>query len=168
MDYTAVQTPYCGAMKTPVYQLLTRSLQPVTTGSSLLVRNILYLLGFVDHFTCCCNGIYLQTMEDSQSKAAYTGCSPLKGAAHNNDRQPDPFAIAFKSQDYKIDPGEQVNRLADGLRKRQLSDTLQLNLKKSICKTIKAGGFPTFEFSPKTKPVDFLILIDKEYQTVTW
>jgi hypothetical protein len=74
-----------------------------------------------------------------------------------------PFFIEFKEQDHKISPEEQISRLADGLRKRQLSDVYKLHLKKTIYKTIRAGGFPSFEFSPKTKPVDFLVLIDKEY-----
>lgn len=149
--------------ETPVYQLLTRSLQPVATGSSLLVRNILYLLGLLIILPAAVMAYIYKQWKIPKAKQHTQAVLPSKGAADNNDRQAGPFAIAFKSQDYKIDPGEQVNRLADGLRKRQLSDTLQLNLKKSICKTIKAGGFPTFEFSPKTKPVDFLILIDKEY-----
>ncbi len=79
------------------------------------------------------------------------------------DREEGPFFIEFKNQDHNISPDEQISQLADGLRKRQFSDALALNIKKTITSTINAGGFPTFQFSPRTKPVDFLILIDKEY-----
>ena len=53
--------------------------------------------------------------------------------------------------------------MAETLRKRHSSDNYHLNVYKTIRQTIKSGGFPTLQFTPKTQPTDFLILLDNEY-----
>jgi hypothetical protein len=74
-----------------------------------------------------------------------------------------PYTIEFEQQDSKITDESGISQLAEILRKRHSSDTYQLNIASSIRKTIRAGGFPAFHFTPRTKPTDFLILLDKEY-----
>ncbi len=73
-----------------------------------------------------------------------------------------PYKITFSDQQHKINTEQDVRRLADVLRKRQVSDMYKLNFRKTIRSTVIAGGIPKLEFSPVTKPVSFLALIDHE------
>lgn len=75
-----------------------------------------------------------------------------------------PFRITFKDQQHHINTESGVRRLADVLRKRQVSDMYRLNLRKTIRSTVVAGGIPKLEFSPLSKPVNYLVFIDKEKQ----
>ncbi len=73
-----------------------------------------------------------------------------------------PYKIEFVNQQQNIHEEEGINKLADVLRKRQVSDIYKLNLRKTIRSTVIAGGIPTLEFTPLSKPLSFLAFIDKE------
>ncbi len=73
-----------------------------------------------------------------------------------------PYTIKFNEQQHNINTDAGIRRLADILRKRQVSDIYKLNLRKTIRSTVAAGGIPKLEFSPLSKPVNFLVFIDKE------
>ncbi|MBA2563558.1 MAG: hypothetical protein H0V14_11740, partial [Chitinophagaceae bacterium] len=73
-----------------------------------------------------------------------------------------PYKIEFKKQEDKITPEKEISQLAEAMRKRHVNDQLVLNVKKTIQKTIRSGGFPLLHFSAKTQPTDFLVFTDKE------
>lgn len=73
-----------------------------------------------------------------------------------------PYKIEFNAQQHTINTEHGVRKLADVLRKRQVSDMYKLNFRKTIRSTVIAGGIPKLEFTPVTKPVSFLVFIDNE------
>ncbi|MEP6597347.1 MAG: hypothetical protein ABJA71_15450, partial [Ginsengibacter sp.] len=74
-----------------------------------------------------------------------------------------PYKIEFKDQVEKISAEKEIGQLAEAMRKRHVNDLLFLNVPKTIQSTIRSGGFPFLQFTPKTQPTDFLVFIDKEY-----
>ena len=73
-----------------------------------------------------------------------------------------PYKIEFNSGDKNINTEADIRKLADVLRKRQVSDIYRLNLRKTIKSTILLGGIPQLAFTPLTKPQSYLVFIDKE------
>jgi len=73
-----------------------------------------------------------------------------------------PFAIEFPDQHNNINTEYGISKLADVLRKRQVSEVNILNMRKTIRTTITAGGMPVLQFRPLTKPLNYLVFIDKE------
>ena len=73
-----------------------------------------------------------------------------------------PFKIKFQDQHQNINTEGGIRKLADVLRKRQVSNMYKLNLRKTIRSTVIAGGIPNLEFTPLTKPMSYLVFIDKE------
>ncbi|MDB5148087.1 MAG: hypothetical protein JWQ57_2107 [Mucilaginibacter sp.] len=73
-----------------------------------------------------------------------------------------PYKIEFAGQEHHINTEANIRKLADILRKRQVSDIFRLNIRKTIRSTIASGGIPKLEFSPLSKPLSFLVFIDKE------
>ncbi len=73
-----------------------------------------------------------------------------------------PYKIEFNSGEENINTEADIRKLADVLRKRQVSDIYRLNLRKTIKSTILLGGIPQLAFSPLTKPQGYLVFIDKE------
>jgi CheY-like chemotaxis protein len=76
----------------------------------------------------------------------------------------EPYSIVFNDQEHLIDQQQEVNKLADVLRKRQIGDLLRLNVRKTIQASIASGGLPQLHFSRMSTASDYLILLDKEYQ----
>ena len=72
-----------------------------------------------------------------------------------------PFKIEFRPQNDKITPEVEIGQMAEAMRKRHVGDNLELNIQRTIRTTIRAGGFPSLIFSPRTEPTDFLIFLDK-------
>lgn len=83
-------------------------------------------------------------------------------AAIAEEAEEGPFDIEFESQEHLIESQSALHMLADTLRKRQVSDIVKLNMRKTINATIRAGGMPQLTYVPLTKPTDFLVLIDKD------
>lgn len=82
---------------------------------------------------------------------------------HNEDQHySGPYTIEFKQQDKNIIAEKEIGQLAEGMRKRHVTDMLNLDLKKTIRQTIAAAGFPTLSFSPRSQPSDFLAFLDKD------
>ncbi|HJT75402.1 MAG TPA: hypothetical protein VJ720_15305, partial [Chitinophaga sp.] len=75
----------------------------------------------------------------------------------------EPHSIVFNEQEHLINPEQGLNKLADVLRKRQISDNYRLNIRKTVYSTIAYGGLPQLSFTPVAQPSDYLILLDKEY-----
>ncbi|MVT07942.1 response regulator [Chitinophaga tropicalis] len=75
----------------------------------------------------------------------------------------EPHSIVFNEQEHLINPEQGLNKLADVLRKRQISDNYKLNIRKTVYSTIAYGGLPQLSFTPVAQPSDYLILLDKEY-----
>ena len=76
-----------------------------------------------------------------------------------------PYEIDFKNQNDKITSEIEISRMAEAMRKRHVGDVMLLNIPKTISKTIRAGGFPSLTFTPRTQPTDFLIFLDKGNST---
>ena len=152
----------------PDYSLVARGLAPLQSSSVFMAGNLLWILLVLLLVPAGIALLIFRLWKKPKQVLHPKDIKPLRpvpAAEEKKSKQgiEGPLFIEFRNQDHKISPQEQISRLADGLRKRQLSDVYQLHLKKTISRTIRAGGFPTFEFLPKTKPVDFLVLIDKEY-----
>ncbi|MDX2249436.1 MAG: WG repeat-containing protein [Bacteroidia bacterium] len=47
------------------------------------------------------------------------------------------------------------------LREREPGETKDLNVDKSISRTVEKGGFPSPEFDPRSRPPEYLVLIEK-------
>lgn len=73
-----------------------------------------------------------------------------------------PLSVGFKDQDYKISKDEGIRRMAEGMRRRQLTDHFRLDIPTTIRSTIAAGGFPVFKLRPNRSPADFIVLLDCE------
>ncbi len=71
-----------------------------------------------------------------------------------------PYAIQFNNQDHHISIQKEISQLADILRKRQVSEVLKLNIRKTIQATVRTGGLPTLAFVPLTKPSDYLVFVE--------
>lgn len=75
----------------------------------------------------------------------------------------EPYSIEFAEQDFLINDEIEVGNFADKLRKRQLSEILKLNIRKTITSSLTALGLPQFVFTQLSKPTEYLILFDKEH-----
>ena len=76
-----------------------------------------------------------------------------------------PYQIDFKTQNDKITAENEIGRMAEAMRKRHVGEIMQLNIPKTISKTIRSGGFPSLTFTPRTQPTDFLVFVDKGNST---
>jgi|GEM_PF-1111718 len=154
--------------ETPGYSLIASASSAIQSTSIFLGKNLAWMLAVLLLLPAIIAFLvfrFLKKPKQPVVEQPSQAKTPLKPEEDKTkDKQPEgPFFIEFKKQDHKISPEEQIKRLADGLRKRQLSDVYKLHLKKTINKTIRAGGFPSFEFEPQTRPVDFLAFVDKEH-----
>jgi CheY-like chemotaxis protein len=75
----------------------------------------------------------------------------------------EPYSIEFIDQDFLINEEVGVNNFADKLRKRQLSEILKLNVRKTITTSLTSIGLPQFVFTQLSKPTEYVILFDKEH-----
>jgi hypothetical protein len=55
----------------------------------------------------------------------------------------------------------EIHSVARGLRAREASDAHTLNIDRTIDATIGALGFPTFRYTPLTRPPEYVILIER-------
>jgi hypothetical protein len=69
-----------------------------------------------------------------------------------------PYKIEFESQQKSIEAEQGIKKLADVLRKRQVSEIYKLNLRQTIRSTIVGGGIPALQFTPLSKPMSFSCL----------
>ncbi len=74
-----------------------------------------------------------------------------------------PYKIEFLNQEHLISSEPEVDKLSDLLRKRQVSEMQRLNIRKTIKATVAQGGMPMLQYTPLTKPVSYLVFIDKTY-----
>src|SRR5215204_181555 len=88
-----------------------------------------------------------------------------EATAESREEYTGPYEIEFKNQNDKITAEIEISRMAEAMRKRHVGDVMLLDIPKTISKTIRAGGFPSLTFAPRTQPTDFLILLDKGNST---
>ena len=74
-----------------------------------------------------------------------------------------PYEIPFKNKDESIDDEPLLPALAKNFKRRVADENLYLNILLTISSTIKSEGFLLPVFSQKTKPSEYLILIDKSH-----
>jgi formylglycine-generating enzyme required for sulfatase activity len=58
--------------------------------------------------------------------------------------------------------GDAFHHALQVMRRRSATDTLRLDLPRSIRATAEKGGMPAFQFRAQTQPVDYLLLIDRQ------
>ncbi|WP_153797955.1 hypothetical protein [Foetidibacter luteolus] len=75
----------------------------------------------------------------------------------------EPYEIKFQQTSHLIHPSPAIEHLADNMRKRQVSDLFKLNIRKTILSVFKTGGLPQLQFSPLTRPTEFLVFIDNQH-----
>ncbi len=73
-----------------------------------------------------------------------------------------PYQIPFKSNDEIIDDEPLLPMLAKQFKRRVADENFYLNIPQTIATTIKSEGFLLPVFSQKTKPSEYLILIEKK------
>ena len=78
------------------------------------------------------------------------------------DAKDEPHEIQFNNREHAIHPEHEIEQLADVLRKRQAGDTYKLDIKRTIRTAFKTGGLPLLQFTPRTKPTEVLVFMDKE------
>jgi hypothetical protein len=76
-----------------------------------------------------------------------------------------PYSIEFKNQDYLINADSELDSFIDKLRKRQLSELLKLNVKKTVKSAITTFGLTELFFNHQTKATDYVVLFDKEHNS---
>ena len=81
--------------------------------------------------------------------------------AHVPEEYSGPYKIEFKKQNDKITPEIEIGQIAEAMRKRHVGEVMRLNIRETIKKTIRSGGFPSLIFTPRTEPTDFLVFLDK-------
>jgi len=79
----------------------------------------------------------------------------------NRDKPPYVWNIHIPGSD-EIALGDDFAHLLQVLRRRASSDTWRLDLKATIAATAERGGMPEFRFRQQTRPVDYLLLIDRQ------
>ncbi len=72
------------------------------------------------------------------------------------------WRIKVPGADEGIVAGDDYQNLLQILRRRAATDTLRLDLPRSIRATVERGGIPSFKFRPATQPVDYLFLLDRQ------
>src|SRR5687768_17237194 len=70
--------------------------------------------------------------------------------------------LAFRSSLDNIYDAEFLTRIARLLRARQRSTSEQLDIGATVAATVKALGYPTFRDKARSKPPEYLVLIDRE------
>ncbi|MGB0840107.1 MAG: hypothetical protein ACPGXL_08205, partial [Chitinophagales bacterium] len=73
---------------------------------------------------------------------------------------PDSYVLSLSHLDLKLFHSPTFYQATKQLRQRQLANTTELDVAKTIHTTIKTGGFPSFEYRQKTRPSEYLALID--------
>ena len=58
--------------------------------------------------------------------------------------------------------GNSLDRLTQQLRRRAQSDTLRMDVERTVHATIEQGGLPVFKYKRETNPTDYLLLIDRQ------
>ena len=58
--------------------------------------------------------------------------------------------------------GNSLDRLTQQLRRRAQSETLRMDLERTVHATIEQGGLPVFKYKRETNPTDYLLLIDRQ------
>ena len=71
-----------------------------------------------------------------------------------------PFRLPLNIKDNFIQSEPDFYTLADSLRRREAHDLRKLDIKASLIASIKSGGFPDFHFYSRSKPVEYLVLLD--------
>lgn len=73
-----------------------------------------------------------------------------------------PYDIPFKQKETSISIEAGLFRMADTMRVRQEGLRKVLDVSATIKATAEQGGFPSFQMATKTKPPEYLFLIDQE------
>ena len=58
--------------------------------------------------------------------------------------------------------GNSLDRLTQQFRRRAQSDTLRMDMERTVHATIEQGGLPVFKYKRATNPTDYLLLIDRQ------
>jgi len=72
-----------------------------------------------------------------------------------------PFHIPYRSQESKINVPRDFFRIAEILRRREVAERREFDPQNSVRATIEAGGFPIWREQAKTRPAEFLFLLER-------
>ncbi len=73
-----------------------------------------------------------------------------------------PYYIPYRQQPGTPRTAREQYRLADALRRRQLTDDLTLDVPATLRATIDRGGYPAFRYRYKTRPSEYLVVVDEQ------
>jgi len=73
-----------------------------------------------------------------------------------------PYYIPFRDPKGALRTAREQYRLADAMRLRQQTDDLVLDLQATLLATLDRGGFPTLRYRHRTRPAEYLFLVDEQ------
>lgn len=79
----------------------------------------------------------------------------------NRDKPPYIWNIHINDSE-EVFTGDDFTRLLQVFRRRAFADAWRLDLPRSIAATAERGGMPEFRYRQHTRPVDYLLLIDRQ------
>jgi len=79
-----------------------------------------------------------------------------------SDKPPYVWNIDIEGDDDDIVTGDDFHHALQTMRRRAATDTLRLDIARTIRATAERGGMAQFRFRPQTQPVDYLLLLDRQ------
>jgi len=73
-----------------------------------------------------------------------------------------PYYIPFREQKGAVRTQREQYRLADALRRRTETEDRVIDLPASLRATIRGGGYPALRYRFRTRPIEYLFLIDEQ------
>jgi formylglycine-generating enzyme required for sulfatase activity len=73
-----------------------------------------------------------------------------------------PYYIPYRDAAQHLRPAREQYRLADALRLRQQSEDQSLDLLATLRATLERGGYPTLRYRTRTRPTEYLFMVDEQ------
>ncbi|MEL6257027.1 MAG: PKD domain-containing protein, partial [Bacteroidota bacterium] len=72
-----------------------------------------------------------------------------------------PYSLPYPDWEEELQAEAGMYGLAEKLKKRRVSENLQLDIKHTLYETVRSGGFPTFVYEAEKESCEYLVLIDE-------
>jgi hypothetical protein len=73
-----------------------------------------------------------------------------------------PYYIPWREADKHLRPAREQYRLADALRLRQQTEDQTLDFMATLRATLERGGYPTLRYRTRTRPTEYLFMVDEQ------
>jgi formylglycine-generating enzyme required for sulfatase activity len=89
-----------------------------------------------------------------------TDPNPTAVETIHSDRPP--YYIPYRDAAQHLRPAREQYRLADALRLRQQSEDQSLDLLATLRATLERGGYPTLRYRTRSRPTEYLFMVDEQ------